>query len=239
MRAEGHAVESICRVLREQGCQVAAGPPGQLRRAGLGLRLPDSIAHSVDHPRVGDGPGCDPATGLPPRPVGPRQRRATNGGHDPTIHPASPRGLLEQVAWKRARPVLRRPRRRNAPGLPDDSEFTALRYFTLDGSDYPSHTAQETAIAGYVRWRSKHAQPNDTAPSTPRSADPITYPTLLDEALAPAGRLSLDSRFAGVSGDAALRIVGEPRDFTRLAGRCACRRCRVPTLSRDAAGSPV
>ena len=24
LRAEGHAVESICRVLREQGCQVAA-----------------------------------------------------------------------------------------------------------------------------------------------------------------------------------------------------------------------
>ena len=24
MRADGHAVESICRVLREQGCQVAA-----------------------------------------------------------------------------------------------------------------------------------------------------------------------------------------------------------------------
>jgi putative transposase len=24
MRAEGHAVESICRVLREQGCQIAA-----------------------------------------------------------------------------------------------------------------------------------------------------------------------------------------------------------------------
>ncbi|MEV0797944.1 hypothetical protein AB0I34_09670 [Kribbella sp. NPDC050281] len=32
-----------------------------------------------------------------------------------------------------------------------ECEFTALRYFTLDGSDYPSHTAQETAIAGYVR----------------------------------------------------------------------------------------
>ncbi|HEY0473720.1 MAG TPA: IS630 family transposase, partial [Kribbella sp.] len=40
-----------------------------------------------------------------------------------------------------------------------ECEFTALRYFTLDGSDYPSHTAQETAIAGYVRWRNKHAQP--------------------------------------------------------------------------------
>jgi transposase len=40
-----------------------------------------------------------------------------------------------------------------------ESEFTALRYFTLDGSDYPSHTAQEHAIAGYVRWRNKHARP--------------------------------------------------------------------------------
>ena len=40
-----------------------------------------------------------------------------------------------------------------------ESEFTALRYFTLDGSDYPSHTAQETAIASYVRWRNKHAKP--------------------------------------------------------------------------------
>lgn len=40
-----------------------------------------------------------------------------------------------------------------------ECEFTALRYFTLDGSDYPSHTAQESAIAGYVRWANKHARP--------------------------------------------------------------------------------
>jgi transposase len=40
-----------------------------------------------------------------------------------------------------------------------ESEFTALRYFTLDGSDYPSHTAQEAAIAGYIRWANKHARP--------------------------------------------------------------------------------
>jgi transposase len=40
-----------------------------------------------------------------------------------------------------------------------ESEFTALRYFTLDGSDYPSHTAQQAAIAGYIRWRNKRAQP--------------------------------------------------------------------------------
>lgn len=30
-----------------------------------------------------------------------------------------------------------------------ECEFTAARYCTLDGSDYPSHTAQEAAIAGY------------------------------------------------------------------------------------------
>lgn len=40
-----------------------------------------------------------------------------------------------------------------------ECEFTALRYFTLDGSDYPSHTAQENAIAGYIRWHNKRAQP--------------------------------------------------------------------------------
>lgn len=40
-----------------------------------------------------------------------------------------------------------------------ESEFTALRYFTLDGSDYPSHAAQETAIAGYIRWANRRATP--------------------------------------------------------------------------------
>jgi hypothetical protein len=40
-----------------------------------------------------------------------------------------------------------------------ECEFTALRYFTLDGSDYPSHATQETAIAGYVRWANKRARP--------------------------------------------------------------------------------
>jgi transposase len=40
-----------------------------------------------------------------------------------------------------------------------ECEFTALRYFTLDGSDYPSHAAQERAIAGYIRWRNRHATP--------------------------------------------------------------------------------
>ncbi len=32
MRAQGHAVESTCRVLREHGCQVAAQPTGHCKR---------------------------------------------------------------------------------------------------------------------------------------------------------------------------------------------------------------
>ncbi len=40
-----------------------------------------------------------------------------------------------------------------------ECEFTALRYFVLDGSDYPSHDAQQAAIARYVRWRNQRAQP--------------------------------------------------------------------------------
>jgi transposase len=40
-----------------------------------------------------------------------------------------------------------------------EAEFTHLRYFTLDGSDYPSHTAQEIAIARYIRWTNQRAHP--------------------------------------------------------------------------------
>ncbi|HEY0639864.1 MAG TPA: hypothetical protein VGD67_19640 [Pseudonocardiaceae bacterium] len=40
-----------------------------------------------------------------------------------------------------------------------EAEFTALRCFTLDGTDYPTHAAQEHAIAGYVRWANRHATP--------------------------------------------------------------------------------
>jgi len=38
MRAEGHAVESICRVLREQGCQIAARTYRAWRRGAVAAR---------------------------------------------------------------------------------------------------------------------------------------------------------------------------------------------------------
>jgi transposase len=40
-----------------------------------------------------------------------------------------------------------------------ECEFTAIRYFTLNGTDYPTHTAQETAIARYIRWHNRHCHP--------------------------------------------------------------------------------
>ena len=53
-----------------------------------------------------------------------------------------------------------------------ECEFTALRYFTLDGSDYPSHDAQQAAIARYIRWRNNHARPQD--PLRNRVENPAT-----------------------------------------------------------------
>jgi transposase len=34
-----------------------------------------------------------------------------------------------------------------------ESEFAALRYFALNGTDHRSHTEQGEAIAAYVHWR--------------------------------------------------------------------------------------
>ncbi|GAB2759614.1 hypothetical protein GCM10027174_40080 [Salinifilum aidingensis] len=40
-----------------------------------------------------------------------------------------------------------------------ESEFAALRYFTLDGTDHRSHAEQNAAIRAYVRWRNARALP--------------------------------------------------------------------------------
>lgn len=43
-----------------------------------------------------------------------------------------------------------------------ESEFAALRYFALNGTDHRSHAEQNTAIDRYVRWRNTRAQPKIT-----------------------------------------------------------------------------
>ena len=40
-----------------------------------------------------------------------------------------------------------------------ECEFAALRYFILNGSDYPDHAAQERTIGGYIRWHNRGAMP--------------------------------------------------------------------------------
>ena len=42
-----------------------------------------------------------------------------------------------------------------------EAQFTALRYFALDGTDHPSHEEQSRMIRRYIAWRNRHAE--DTA----------------------------------------------------------------------------
>jgi hypothetical protein len=37
-------------------------------------------------------------------------------------------------------------------------QFTALRYFTLDGTDHASHHEQASMIRRYLAWRNRHAR---------------------------------------------------------------------------------
>ena len=38
-----------------------------------------------------------------------------------------------------------------------EAQFTALRYFCLDGTDHESHDAQAFLIRRYIAWRNRHA----------------------------------------------------------------------------------
>ena len=40
-----------------------------------------------------------------------------------------------------------------------EAQFTALRYFALDGTDHPSHREQASMIRRYIAWR------NSTSPT--------------------------------------------------------------------------
>jgi hypothetical protein len=38
-----------------------------------------------------------------------------------------------------------------------EAQFTALRYFDLDGTDHASHQQQASMIRRYIIWRNNHA----------------------------------------------------------------------------------
>jgi hypothetical protein len=39
-----------------------------------------------------------------------------------------------------------------------EAQFTALRYFTLDGTDHASHHEQASMIRRYIAWRNRNAR---------------------------------------------------------------------------------
>ena len=58
-----------------------------------------------------------------------------------------------------------------------EAQFTALRYFALDGTDHATHEQQGSMIRRYIIWRNNHAYDERLAGSS-------TGRTLLDAALA-------------------------------------------------------
>ena len=48
-----------------------------------------------------------------------------------------------------------------------EAQFTALRSFTLDGTDHASHAEQGSMIRRYIAWRTRNI---DSSPTQDRSA---------------------------------------------------------------------
>jgi transposase len=57
-----------------------------------------------------------------------------------------------------------------------EAQFTALRHFTLDGTDHPSHAGQASMIRRYIAWRNHNTRDR-------RLGKSVTGQTLPDEAL--------------------------------------------------------
>jgi hypothetical protein len=45
----------------------------------------------------------------------------------------------------------------DASGNRTEAQFTALRYFTLDGTDHADHKEQGSMIRRYITWRNRHS----------------------------------------------------------------------------------
>ncbi|MFF4415681.1 IS630 family transposase [Streptosporangium sp. NPDC001559] len=84
-----------------------------------------------------------------------------------------------------------------------ESEFAALRYFALNGTDHRSHPEQNAAIAAHVRWHNQHAHPKASSPIR----GPVIPPRLRD---APLDRLDGPSHHAVASRPPADRAMPRP-----------------------------
>ena len=83
-------------------------------------------------------------------------------------------GLLEPVARKRARPVLRGPRRSNAPGLPDEIYFSIIQRKALSPNDFPDLDAVITRLGQFEIRYNQNARPFKWKFTTADVADLIT-----------------------------------------------------------------
>lgn len=55
-----------------------------------------------------------------------------------------------------------------------EAQFTALRYFALDGTDHRSHREQGSMIRRYIIWRNRHTETPGYANSSPVPTWPET-----------------------------------------------------------------
>jgi transposase len=58
-----------------------------------------------------------------------------------------------------------------------ESEFAALRYFALNGTDHRSHAEQNAAVSGYVRHHNKQARPKTNFAHGSPIRNWTSYPT--------------------------------------------------------------
>ena len=68
-------------------------------------------------------------------------------------------GLLEPVARRRARPVLRGPRRSNAPGLPDEVWFGIIERQAIRRGTFTSVNDLNTKIRAFITGWNKRSRP--------------------------------------------------------------------------------
>jgi hypothetical protein len=74
--------------------------------------------------------------------------------------PLSLQGLLEPVARKRARPVLRGPRRSNAPGLPHEVWFSIIERQAIRRGAFRSVKDLNAKIRAFIdNWNDDRAHP--------------------------------------------------------------------------------
>jgi len=66
---------------------------------------------------------------------------------------------LSRLPGKRARPVLRGPRRSNAPGLPDEIYFSVVQRKVLTPNDFVDLTEVETRLSAFEHRYNAAAEP--------------------------------------------------------------------------------